>query len=101
MNHAISRGHIDTNPNRGLKRNPLPKLTRFLSREEIGRLHEVLDGYEPRRPSCKAQADIIRLLLLTGCRTGEILKLRWREVDCDTLDLEDSKTGPRQVLLSP
>ena len=45
--------------------------------------------------------DIIRLLLLTGCRTGEILKLRWREVDGDTLELEDSKTGPRQVLLSP
>ena len=101
MNHAISRGHIETNPTRGLKRNPRPKLTRFLSREEIGRLHEVLDGYEPRRPSCKAQVDIIRLLLLTGCRTGEILKLRWREVDGDTLELEDSKTGPRQVLLSP
>ncbi len=94
-------GHIETNPARGLKRNPRPKLTRFLSREEIGRLHEVLDGYEPRRPSCKAQVDIIRLLLLTGCRTGEMLKLRWREVGVDTLELEDSKTGPRQVLLSP
>ena len=101
MNHAISRGHIETNPTRGLKRNPRPKLTRFLSREEIGRLHEVLDGYEPRRSSCKAQVDIIRLLLLTGCRTGEMLKLRWREVEGDTLELEDSKTGPRQVLLSP
>ena len=100
MNHAISRGHIETNPTRGLKRNPRPKLTRFLSREEIGRLHEVLDGYEPRQSSCKAQVDIIRLLLLTGCRSGEILKLRWREVDGDTLELEDSKTGPRQVLLS-
>ena len=101
MNHAISRGHIETNPTRDVKRNPRPKLTRFLSREEIGGLHEVLDGYKPRRPSCKAQVDIIRLLLLTGCRTGEILKLRWREVDGDTLELEDSKTGPRQVLLSP
>ena len=51
MNHAISRGHIETNPTRGLKRNPRPKLTRFLSREEIRRLHEVLDRYEPRRTS--------------------------------------------------
>ena len=32
MNYAISRGHIETNPTRGLKRNPRPKLTRFLSR---------------------------------------------------------------------
>ena len=101
MNHAISRGHIETNPTRGLKRNPRPKLTRFLSREEIGRLHEVLDHYEARWPSSKVQADIIRLLLMTGCRKSEVLNLRWREVDGDTLDLEDSKTGPRQVLLSP
>ena len=101
MNHAIARGHIETNPTRGVKRNPRPKLTRFLSRDEIGRLHEVLDRYEARRPSSKAQADIIRLLLLTGCRKSEILNLRWREVGNDTLELEDSKTGPRQVLLSP
>ena len=101
MNHAIARGHIETNPTRGLKRNPRPKLTRFLSREEIGRLHKVLDRYEPRRPSGKAQADIIRLLLMTGCRKSEILNLRWQEVDGDTLELEDSKTGPRKVLLGP
>ena len=101
MNHAIARGHIETNPTRGVKRNPRPKLTRFLSREEIGRLHEVLDRYETRWPSSKVQADIIRLLLMTGCRKSEILNLRWREVGTDTLELEDSKTGPRQVLLSP
>ena len=101
MNHAVARGHIETNPTRGVKRNPRPKLTRFLSREEIGRLHELLDRYEARWPSSKAQADIIRLLLMTGCRKSEILNLRWREVGNDTLDLEDSKTGPRQVLLSP
>ena len=101
MNHAIARGHIETNPTRGVKRNPRPKLTRFLSREEIGRLHEVLDRYEARWPSSKVQADIIRLLLMTGCRKSEVLNLRWMEVDGDTLDLEDSKTGPRQVLLSP
>ena len=101
MNHAIARGHIETNPTRGVKRNPRPKLTRFLSRDEIGRLHEVLDRYEARRPSSNVQADIIRLLLLTGCRKSEILNLRWREVGNDTLELEDSKTGPRQVLLSP
>ena len=101
MSHAVARGHIETNPTRGVKRNPRPKLTRFLSREEICRLHEVLDHYEARWPSSKVQADIIRLLLMTGCRKSEVLNLRWREVDGDTLDLEDSKTGPRQVLLSP
>ena len=102
MNHAIVPGHIETNPTRGLKRNPLPKLTRFLSREEISRLHAVLDRYEAKWPSSKVQADIIRLLLMTGCRKSEVLNLRWMEVGKATpFDLEDSKTGPRQVLLSP
>ena len=45
----------------------------------------------------------IRLLLLTGCRKNEILTLRWSDVDlaaCE-LKLEDAKTGPRVVPLSP
>ena len=94
------RTHRDQ-PDPGPKEESAPKAHPLPVARGIGRLHEVLDGYQLRRPSCKAQADIIRLLLLTGCRTGEILKLRWREVGGDTLELEDSKTGPRQVLLSP
>ena len=40
-------------------------------------------------------------MLLSGCRKGEILNLRWSEVDGDTLALADSKTGPRKVHLNP
>ena len=46
------------------------------------------------------QADIIRLLLLTGCRRSEIVQLRWSEVRDDVLALADSKTGPRNVPLN-
>ena len=52
-------------------------------------------------PACAPKADIIRLLLLTGCRRGEIENLQWREVGEDVLELVDSKTGPRTVFLSP
>jgi integrase len=45
------------------------------------------------------QVDIIRLILLTGCRSGEIYRLRWKEIRPGRLELEDSKTGPRAVLL--
>ena len=45
-------------------------------------------------------ADAIRLILLTGCRSGEILRLRWEEVQKDKLMLARTKTGPRDVNLS-
>ena len=97
MNFAIARGHVETNSTRGIAPNRRPKMTRFLSREEIARLHRVLDlrTGEGSRP----QAEIIRLLLLTGCRRGEIVRLRWSEVEDDRLILSDSKTGPRTVPL--
>lgn len=100
MNHAIALGHVETNPARDVKPNPRTALTRFLTREEIARLHRVLDDYMSQRASRRRQANIIRLLLLTGCRKGEIVNLRWREVDGDTLNLADSKTGPRKVFLN-
>jgi len=100
LNHAVECGHLQTNPARGIKRNPRPKLTRFLSREEIRRLHCALDRLTGARPSRARQADIIRLLLLTGCRKSEIRTLRWQDVEGDTVNLADSKTGPRQVLLN-
>ena len=98
LNYAIACACIEANPARCVKPNPRRKLTRFLSREEIRRLHQVLDGYADERTG--RQADIIRLLLLTGCRKGEIVGLRWRDFDGDILNLVDSKTGPRKVLLN-
>ncbi|MDE0392909.1 MAG: site-specific integrase [Rhodospirillales bacterium] len=99
FNFAAARGHFDTNPTRDIRPNRRPRMTRFLSREEIARLHEVLDAED--RKGGTAQADIIRLLLLTGCRRNEIIRLRWSEVRGDTLALADAKTGPRTVPLSP
>ena len=98
MNFAVACGHIDTNPTHGMKSNRRPALTRFLSRDEIGRLHRVLD--RQTKKTSRQQADIIRLLLLTGCRKSEIVRLRWSEVQGDMLTLADSKTGPRRVPLN-
>ena len=98
MNFAAACGHIEVNPAKGIRRNRRPALTRFLSREEIARLHGVLDAQT--REASQRQADIVRLLLLTGCRKGEIMGLRWSEVHNDMLALADSKTGPRTVPLN-
>ena len=97
MNFAIGRGHIDRNPVQVVKKNRRQALTRFLSREEIGRLHAALDSHAGEGEM--QQADIVRLLLLTGCRRSEIVQLRWSEVRGDVLALADSKTGPKKVPL--
>ena len=97
LNLAVARGHLETNPARGIAPNRRPRMTRFLSRDEIARLYRGLDRHASGR--CAAQVDIVRLLLLTGCRRNEIVRLRWTEVRDDTLVLEDSKTGPRTVPL--
>ena len=99
LNHAVERGLILINPARSVRPNCRPKLTRFLSRDEIGRLNMVLDHYVDG--SAGLQADIIRLLLLTGCRKMEIMGLKRREVADHRLRLEESKTGPRTVYLGP
>ncbi len=98
MNFALACGHVEVNPARHMRRNRRPALTRFLSREELARLHAALNAQT--RQGARRQADIIRLLLLTGCRRSEITGLGWSEVREDGLALTDAKTGPRTVPLN-
>ena len=103
FNHAVACGYVVSNPARSIRPNPRKKITRFLSREELDRLHRVLDYRANARRITLAQRDqidIIRLLILTGCRKNEIVRLRRNEVVGSQLRLGDSKTGPRTVFLS-
>ena len=103
FNHAVACGHVASNPARSVRPNPRRKITRFLSREEIDRLHRALErrvGAKRITPSQRHQIDIIRLLILTGCRKNEIVRLRRDEVAGSQLRLRDSKTGPRTVFLN-
>lgn len=99
LKFAMERGLIDSSPAGSVLPNRRPRLTRFLSRDEIRRLNEVLDRHASGRRGM--QADIIRLLLLTGARKSEIVRLKRSEVDGDRLRLADAKTGPRTVHLCP
>ena len=86
-----------SNPCRGIRRYRRKGRERFLSDDEIRRLSARLSAHAEHRPS---QVAAIRLLLLTGCRKGEILTLRWSDYREGHLFLRDSKTGPRTVWLS-
>ena len=100
MNQAIACGVVSRNPASGIRKNAGRKLNRFLSVDEIRRLNQTLDQWVSARPKNSQNADIVRLLLYTGCRRGEILNLQWREVHGDTLHLTNAKTGPRRVFLN-
>lgn len=75
---------------------------RYLSKEELARLGKTLDEAERTGSVPDNILLVLRLLLFTGCRRGEIQKLRWEEVDLDRgiLHLKDSKTGPKIIPLS-
>jgi len=92
-----------SNPCRHVQKYAETKRERFLSQEEITRLMAVLDAEEKEGKELPPVLCAIRLLLLTGCRLNEILRLSWQEVDFDKscLFLLDSKRGKRTVYLSP
>jgi integrase len=91
-----------SNPCRHVKRFREKKRQRFLSGEELNRLAATLADVERKRTEPPAAIAAIRLLLFTGCRMGEILQLRWSEVEFDRrcLFLNDSKTGSKVVHLN-
>lgn len=90
-----------TNPVRHVEKYREKKHERYLTDDELGRLGATLKIEEGRGANMSA-IGCIRLLLLTGCRRNEILKLRWQDIDLERacLQLPDSKTGARTVPLS-
>ena len=91
------------NPCRVVSKYRTRRLERFLTEEEFRRLGQVLDTLEAEGRLPVHAAAALRLLMLTGCRCGEITTLRWEDVDLEAKEirLRDSKTGPRVVPLSP
>lgn len=79
------------------------KRERFLSPAEISHLGVVLSEIEQEAVQSPFVVGAIRLLILTGARLNEILKLQWDWVDFDSscIRLPDSKTGPKTIYLSP
>jgi integrase len=76
FNLAIKWGWRTDNPCRGIERNHEDRRERFLTSEELDRLGKAL-------LQCPDQqgANIIRLLLLTGSRSGEVRSMRWADLD--------------------
>lgn len=85
---ALRCGYIASNSASGIRLNRERKRERWLSREELERLADVL-----RTERNAVHAKAIWLYLLTGMRKSELLKLSWNDVYDNHLELRDTKNG--------
>ncbi len=113
------------NPARGIDKYPEKGRERFLTGDELGKLGDAIREAESvglpwvvdeKKPTARHlpkekkrrtvidpfAAAAIRLLILTGARLREILKLEWQHVDLERglLLLPDSKTGAKSIILN-
>lgn len=97
---AVDRGMRDSNPCLGLKKPaPAPSRDRVLDDAELAAVWQAaaLVGY-PYGP-------IVRLLILTAQRRGEVTDMRWNEIDFEqatwTIPAERTKSSRKQMLPLP
>ena len=90
-----------TNPRKYIRKYREEKRERFLSEAELRRIGEVLREMEAERIELPSAILAVRLLILTGCRLGEIMTLKWDYVDLteQVFRLPDSKTGAKVIHL--
>jgi integrase len=90
-----------TNPVTHIERYREQKRHRDLTADELISLAVALESMKDETGNTAAIA-VIRLLLFTGARRGEILGLKWSEVDLERgmLHLGDSKTGQKTIYLN-
>jgi integrase len=97
-----------TNPCKGIESNRERKRKRYLTSAELKRLLAALDNFAEAGIRWRF-AQLIRLLLLTGCRINEIMSAPWEWLDLNTAVLtlppEAHKTGgngdERRIHLPP
>lgn len=90
---------MGANPARRIKKFREEERKRYLSSEEQMRLGRVLADLEADGSESPYVIAAFRLLILTGCRLGEIRTLQWDFVTTHHLELPDSKTGRRRIPL--
>jgi integrase len=94
LTFAVNEGILEQNVAHGVKRQADQKRTRRLAPEEYPDLGRALDEAERDGEAWQAIAGA-RLLALSACRLGEVVNLKWAEVDekGGCFRLADTKEG--------
>lgn len=96
---AIEWGLVENNPARGIRRNKEHSRDRFLQSDELPRFFAAV-AEEPN-PMIR---DYFLLSLLTGARRGNVLAMRWQDLNLTEglWHIPETKNGtPQNVTLSP
>ena len=88
---AIKWKWCESNPCKGIERNREHHRQRYMTDDELTALTKALAIFPDRQV-----ANIIRLLLLTGARRGEVLSMRWRDLDLGTGTWAKPPTSTKQ-----
>lgn len=102
LSHMFNFAKLEPNPCRGVPRFREYQRRRYLSEEEYVRLAKALEDHGLLHPGPVA---FLRLLLLLGCRSSELLRARraWYRDGILTLaeHKTSDKTGPKEVYFPP
>jgi integrase len=92
---------LHSNPVAHIEHYPERQMERYVTPEELARLGAVLQEAERTQTENPSVLACIRLVLFTGARVGEVLELRWSEIDWTRglAFLPDSKTGRKPLRL--
>ncbi|PLS19845.1 site-specific integrase [Neptunicoccus cionae] len=88
-----------SNPCRHVPKFREKKREAFLSQNELQRLGAALATCEQDGSETVYVIAAFRLLILTGCRLGEIQTLKWDYITPQRMELPDTKTGARRIPL--
>ena len=92
FNTAAAAGYAGPNPAKGVKRFQEQQRERFMDESELPRFFEALDA-----EGNQVLSDFFRVLLFTGGRRGNVLSMRWDDIDLKrkvwTIPAEHFKTG--------
>ncbi len=96
---SIEWGTAESNPAKGIRKNPIKSRDRFLTAEELPRFVEALIQY----PISETRG-FIWLAVLTGARRSNVCAMSWADINLEsrTWRIERTKNGESQVItLSP
>jgi integrase len=100
FNLAVQWQFLEKSPcNGSIKKYKEPKRERYLNNDEIKRFLSALD--EANQSSVSVH--VIRMLLYSGLRTGEVTKMKWENINLatGTLSIPETKSGEsRSVVLN-